>query len=160
MRITILAIGRMKAGPEQELAARYLDRLKKSGSALGLDFSGVVELPESRSASVDARKKDEAERLLAATPDKAALMLMDETGKTPNSEQFARQLADFRDEPLRDLAIIIGGPDGLLPELKEKARYTLALGRLTWPHQLARILLSEQLYRATTILSGHPYHRN
>lgn len=159
MRMTLIAVGRMKAGPEQELAARYLTRLRKSGAALGLDFAGVVELAESRAADADARKADEAARILAALPDKAALMVLDETGKTPSSDEFALRLAALRDEPLRDLGIVVGGPDGLSPSLRSQASAIVALGRMTWPHQLARILVAEQLYRATTILAGHPYHR-
>ena len=159
MRMTLIAVGRMKAGPEQELAARYLTRLRKSGAPLGLDFAGVVELTESRAADADARKADEAGRILAALPDKAGLMLLDETGRTPTSDEFAQHLAALRDEPLRDLGIVIGGPDGLSPTLRSQASAMIALGRMTWPHQLARILVAEQLYRATTILAGHPYHR-
>jgi 23S rRNA (pseudouridine1915-N3)-methyltransferase len=159
MRITIAAIGRMKSGPEQELAGRYIDRFRKSGGSLGLDYAGLVELPESRLPQDTARKADEAERLIAAIPDKARLMLLDETGQVMGSEPFAARIGALRDEPVRDLAILIGGPDGLQPELRARADAIVALGRMTWPHQLARILLAEQLYRATTILSGHPYHR-
>ncbi|WP_185984468.1 23S rRNA (pseudouridine(1915)-N(3))-methyltransferase RlmH [Aureimonas mangrovi] len=159
MRLTLAAVGRMKSGPERELVDRYLDRLSRAGPSIGLDFAGVVELPESRAASADERKRDEAARLLAALPEKAALALLDEDGKTLGSEPFAERLGTFRDEGLRDLVFVIGGPDGLSSELKSGAAMVLALGRMTWPHQLARILVAEQLYRAATILSGHPYHR-
>ena len=159
MRLTIAAIGRMKAGPERELAARYLDRLAKSGAPLGLDYAGLVEQPESRGGSVAERKRDEAVRLTAALPEKTGLVVLDETGKILSSEAFADDLARLRDEGLRDLALLIGGPDGIDPDLRGQARLVLSLGRMTWPHQIARILLAEQLYRATTILSGHPYHR-
>ena len=159
MRLRIAAIGRMKAGPEQELAARYLDRLKKSGAPLGLDFAGVVELPESKLSGVNERRRDEAARLTAALPEGCRLLALDETGRTPSSEEFAADLARLRDEGLRDLALVIGGPDGLAPELRAAAAGTIAFGRLTFPHQIVRILLAEQLYRATTILAGHPYHR-
>lgn len=159
MRLTISAIGRMKAGPERDLAARYLDRLAKSGGPLGLDYAGLVEQPESRAGTVAERKRDEAARLTANLPEKTALVVLDETGKILSSEAFAGEIGRFRDEGLRDLALLIGGPDGIEPELRDRARLVLSLGRMTWPHQIARILLAEQLYRATTILSGHPYHR-
>ncbi len=159
MRLTLAAIGRMKAGPEQDLAARYLDRLRKAGPPLGLDFAGVVELPESRLATAPERKRDEAARLLAALPEGCRLVVLDETGKTPSSEEFAADLARLRDEGLRDLALVIGGPDGHAEEMRRSAVRLLAFGRLTFPHQIVRILLAEQLYRAATILSGHPYHR-
>lgn len=159
MRLTIAAIGRMKAGPERDLAARYLDRLAKSGGPLGLDYAGLVEQPESRAGTVAERKRDEASRLTASLPEKTALVVLDETGKILSSEAFADEIQRLRDEGLRDLALLIGGPDGIEPELRGRARLVLSLGRMTWPHQIARILLAEQLYRATTILSGHPYHR-
>jgi len=159
VRLTLAAIGRMKSGPEADLAARYTDRLRRAGPALGLDFAGVVELPESRAGSTDERKRDEAARLLAALPDACALAVLDETGRTPSSPEFAAQLARRRDDGVRDLAFVIGGPDGLAPELRVRADLVIAFGRLTLPHQIVRILVAEQLYRATTILSGHPYHR-
>lgn len=159
MRLTIAAIGRMKAGPEHALAERYFGRLAKSGAALGLDYAGLVEHPESRAQTVAERRREEAAKLMQSLPDKAALVALDETGKTLSSEDFAACLATFRDEGLRDLGLFIGGPDGIDAELRDRARLALSLGRMTWPHQIARILLAEQLYRATTILSGHPYHR-
>ncbi|GGD97114.1 ribosomal RNA large subunit methyltransferase H [Aureimonas endophytica] len=159
MRVTVAAVGRMKAGLERELAQRYFDRLAKAGGAIGLDYAGLLEETESRAQTVAERKRDEAGRLLAALPDKAALCLLDETGKTFSSEEFANRLATIRDEGQRDLAILIGGPDGLDPELRARARLVVAFGAMTWPHQIVRILLAEQLYRAATILSGHPYHR-
>ncbi|WP_019994896.1 23S rRNA (pseudouridine(1915)-N(3))-methyltransferase RlmH [Aureimonas ureilytica] len=160
MRLTLAAIGRMKAGPEQDLAARYLDRLRKAGPPLGLDFAGVVELPESRFSTVAERKRDEAARLTAALPEGCRVIVLDETGKTPSSEEFAADLGTLRDEGLRDLALVIGGPDGLSDEMRRGALRVLAFGRLTFPHQIVRILLAEQLYRAATILAGHPYHRS
>ncbi|BDA86607.1 ribosomal RNA large subunit methyltransferase H [Aureimonas sp. SA4125] len=159
MRLTVAAIGRMKSGPERELADRYIGRLGKSGGPLGLDFAGLSEYPESRAGTVAERKRDEAVRLVAGLADKTVLVVLDETGKTLSSEGFAAELAQLRDEGVRDLALLIGGPDGLDPELRARARLVLSLGRMTFPHQIARMLLAEQIYRATTILSGHPYHR-
>lgn len=159
MRVTVAAVGRMKAGPERELAQRYLDRLAKTGGAVGLDYAGLIEEAESRAGTAPERKRDEAARLTAALPEKTAIVLLDETGKTFSSPDFAARLGTLRDEGTRDLAVLIGGPDGLDPELKRQARLVVAFGAMTWPHQIVRILLAEQLYRAVTILSGHPYHR-
>jgi 23S rRNA (pseudouridine1915-N3)-methyltransferase len=159
MRLSIAAVGRMKAGPEQELAARYLDRLRKAGGPLGLDFAGVSEIAESRASSAAERKRDEGARLLALLPEGARLLVLDETGRTPSSDEFATLLARHRDDGARDLALAIGGPDGHGDEMRTQASGLIAFGRLTFPHQIVRILLAEQLYRATTILSGHPYHR-
>lgn len=159
MRLTIVAVGRMKAGPETELADRYLDRLRRSGPAVGLELAGVVELAESRGSTVTERKRDEAARIRAAVPDAGAILILDETGKVIGSEDFARRIGTIRDEGRRDLALVIGGPDGLDPALRSEAILSIAFGAMTWPHQIARVLLAEQLYRTTTILSGHPYHR-
>lgn len=159
MRLTIAAVGRMKSGPEQELAARYLDRLRRSGAPLGLDFAGVHEIVEARGSSVAERKRDEGSRILALVPEGARLLVLDETGRTPSSDEFAALLARHRDEGARDLVLALGGPDGHGDEVRARASGLIAFGRLTFPHQIVRILLAEQLYRATTILAGHPYHR-
>ena len=159
MLIAVHAIGRMKAGPEQELAARYFDRLTKSGPGIGLDFAGVVEIAEGRSQSADERRRDEAARLQGGIGPDAALIALDERGKSITSEQFAQRIAAFRDGGRRSAAFVLGGPDGLDPAFRARAELVLSFGQLTWPHQLARIMLAEQLYRAVTILSGHPYHR-
>ncbi|GAB1583386.1 23S rRNA (pseudouridine(1915)-N(3))-methyltransferase RlmH [Phyllobacterium phragmitis] len=159
MRITVFAVGRMKAGPERELADRYFDRFAKTGASLGLEFSGVGEIVESRAATADQRKQEEAARLFEALDAGARLILLDERGKMLNSADFAGRIGRLRDEGQRQLILAIGGPDGHDPRLRERADLVLALGAMTWPHQLARILIAEQLYRAATILSGHPYHR-
>lgn len=159
MRVTLFAVGRLKAGPEQELSARYLDRFAKAGAAIGLDFARVHEVGESRASSSDARKREEAEMLRKIVPEGGLLVLLDERGKHLDSEQFARLLEQFKDSGKRDLVFAIGGADGLDPSLASESSAVICLGKLTWPHQLVRILIAEQLYRAVTILSGHPYHR-
>jgi 23S rRNA (pseudouridine1915-N3)-methyltransferase len=159
MKISIHAVGRMKAGPEKELSARYLDRFAKSGPAIGLEFSGVSEIAESRAPSVAEREREEADRLLSVLDDKAALILLDERGRNFSSPQFAERLAFLRDDGRRMAMFAIGGPDGHQERLRERSTLVWSLGALTWPHQMVRIMLAEQLYRATTILSGHPYHR-
>jgi 23S rRNA (pseudouridine1915-N3)-methyltransferase len=160
MRLTIAAVGRMKAGPERELADRYFDRLKKAGPPLGLDYQGLTEHPESRLATTPERKRDEAQRLAASLPEGAARIVLDETGRLMSSQDFADAIAGFRDGGQRDLGLLIGGPDGHDESLRGSASLVLSLGRMTFPHQIARILLAEQLYRAVTILAGHPYHRS
>jgi 23S rRNA (pseudouridine1915-N3)-methyltransferase len=159
MKISIFAVGRMKAGPEKELADRFIERLSKSGPAVGLEFAGLTEIPESRAQSPAQRKREEAERLRQHIPDGAALILLDERGKSIPSEAFASRIAALRDGGGRSLVIAIGGPDGHDPSLADAADLVLSFGAQTWPHQMVRIMLGEQLYRAATILSGHPYHR-
>jgi 23S rRNA (pseudouridine1915-N3)-methyltransferase len=159
MRLHLFAVGRLKAGPERELTARYLDRLAKAGPAIGFEFGRLVEIPEGRAARAEARQREEAAALLKALPERAFLILLGETGKTIGSEPFAELLGGHRDGGRRDLVIAIGGADGHGDEMRARADVTLSFGRMTWPHQLVRIMASEQLYRAVTILSGHPYHR-
>ncbi|MDY8110109.1 23S rRNA (pseudouridine(1915)-N(3))-methyltransferase RlmH [Fulvimarina sp. 2208YS6-2-32] len=160
MRIAIAAIGKMKRGPEQDLFERYVDRMKKAGPQIGLEWRSLSEFPESREASSEARKRDEAARLRAVLEDGTISIVLDERGKTLSSEEFADALKGWRDAGIRDCTLVIGGPDGHERDLRQAADLTLSLGRLTFPHQIARILIAEQLYRAVTILSGHPYHRS
>jgi 23S rRNA (pseudouridine1915-N3)-methyltransferase len=158
MRITIAAIGRMKNGPERELVARYLERAQGSGKPLALTGFDVIELSESRAGSAAARKAEEAKGLRAALPDGITVML-DERGKSLTSDGFATQLARWRDDGRPAVSFVIGGADGIDPDYVRGADLSLSFSPMVWPHQLVRIMLAEQLYRATTILSGHPYHR-
>jgi 23S rRNA (pseudouridine1915-N3)-methyltransferase len=159
MQLAVHAVGRMKAGPEQELAARFFDRLARSGPAVGLEFAGVTEIAEGRAQSIDERRGDEAARLRAGIARGAAVIMLDERGKNLSSQDFANRIADLRDGGRKSLAFVIGGPDGLDRSLRGEAELIVCFGQLTWPHQLVRVMLAEQLYRAVTILSGHPYHR-
>lgn len=158
MKISVFAVGRMKAGPEKELADRYFERLARSGPALGMEFTGLVEIPESRASGAVERKREEGDRLRQHATG-GALILLDERGKNLPSEDFASRIAVMRDAGVRSLVVAIGGPDGHDPAMRESADLVLSFGAQTWPHQMVRIMLGEQLYRAVTILSGHPYHR-
>ena len=159
MRVGLVAIGRMKQGPERELVARYLDRAIASGKALGLTGFAVSELNESRAGSAASRKTEEAKAIAAQLPAAGLVIALDEHGKTLGSDDFAKRIARWRDDGKQALSFVIGGADGLDPAFVKAADLTLSFSPLTWPHQLVRIMLAEQLYRATTILSGHPYHR-
>ncbi|RXF75539.1 23S rRNA (pseudouridine(1915)-N(3))-methyltransferase RlmH [Hansschlegelia zhihuaiae] len=159
MRLVIAAVGRLKAGPERELARRYVERVGQIGRGVGLDAPEIVELDESRARSADQRKRDEAAALKAALDPKLALFALDERGKHLSSEDFAGLIGRRRDDGAAGLAFVIGGADGLDPSLLASADVRMALGAMTWPHQIVRLLLAEQLYRAATILAGHPYHR-
>lgn len=158
MRITVAAIGRMKAGPERELVARYLDRAAGGGKPLALTGFDVIELPESRASSSASRKSDEARALRAALPG-GIVVALDERGKSITSEALANQIGRWRDDGRPAASFVIGGADGLDPAFVQAADLVLSFSPMVWPHQLVRIMLAEQLYRTTTILSGHPYHR-
>ncbi len=149
----------MKQGPERELVARYLDRAAATGKPLGLTGFAVTELTESRTSSPAARKAEEARAIAAHLPPGGIVVALEERGNAIGSEAFAQRIGRGRDEGKPALGFVIGGADGLDPAFVAGADFTLSFSPLTWPHQLVRIMLAEQLYRATTILSGHPYHR-
>ncbi len=160
MRILLLAIGRLKAGPERELAARYMERAQSLSRSVGLTGIEWRESDESRARDVAGRRAAEAKAVLAHVPPGARLVLLDERGSSISSESFASDIGRARDGGARAYyCIVIGGPDGLDGALREQAALVLSFGAMTWPHQLARILAAEQIYRAMTILAGHPYHR-
>jgi len=155
----IIAIGRLKQGPERELGERYRERFDDIGRKLGFRSLDIHELPESRARDAAARIAEEAAAMSALIPDKSSIVAFDERGEAVDSPAFARHLGRWRDESVPSAVFLIGGADGLSPELRRKAKLSIAYGRATWPHQMVRVMLLEQIYRAATILSGHPYHR-
>jgi 23S rRNA (pseudouridine1915-N3)-methyltransferase len=159
VKLFLLGVGRLKAGPERELVARYAERCAASGRKLGFPAFEMREIDESRARRPEDRKAEEAGALEALLPAGAKRICLDERGKTMASEAFAEKLGVWRDAGAPACAIVIGGPDGLDPDFREKADLTLAFGAMTWPHQIVRVLAAEQIFRAMTILSGHPYHR-
>lgn len=159
MRIVVAAIGRLKQGPETELSGRYAKRAAQTGRQLGLRDLEIVEIRESRAADADKRILEESIALANVIPPGAAVILLDPRGDNLDSAALAALLAQWRGNDRPAAVFVIGGPDGVGPSLHEKADVKLAFGAATWPHQLVRVMLLEQLYRAATILTGHPYHR-
>ncbi len=159
MRIIVAAVGRLKRGPETELAERYRKRAAQTGRSLGLRDIDIVEIRESRADDAGKRMLEESIALANVIPQGAAVVLLDSRGEALDSAAFAGQIAQWRAADRPAAVFIIGGADGLAPSLGDKAALRLSFGAATWPHQLARVMLLEQIYRATTILSGHPYHR-
>jgi 23S rRNA (pseudouridine1915-N3)-methyltransferase len=159
MRLLLICVGRPKAGPERDLAARYIERAAAAGRAIG--FSGVElrEAGESRAARPDDRKREEAQVIRGLLGRPANVIALDENGAQMTSRSLATELGRARDQGIASAAFVIGGPDGLEPAFLASASLTLSFGAMTWPHQLVRIMAAEQIYRAVTILSGHPYHR-
>ncbi|MGB9365033.1 MAG: 23S rRNA (pseudouridine(1915)-N(3))-methyltransferase RlmH [Xanthobacteraceae bacterium] len=158
MRIVVAAVGRLKRGPEVELAERYRERAVKSGRGIGLRSLDIIEIAESRARDAQRRMLEESIALANIIPERAATVLLDPRGEALDSNGFVKRLRGWNDSG-RDAAFVIGGPDGLAPTLSENATLHLAFGALTWPHQLVRVMLLEQIYRAITMMSGHPYHR-
>ncbi len=151
MRVIIAAIGRERDPAARALFDRYVERLPWKLS--------LSEGEAKKAKSGAARMAEEAALLLKAVPAGATIIALDERGRDLDSATFAKRIGTWIDASTTDLAFIIGGADGLAPELRERAALTLCFGKLTWPHLLVRIMLAEQLYRASTILAGHPYHR-
>jgi 23S rRNA (pseudouridine1915-N3)-methyltransferase len=159
MRLAIIAVGRLKHGPERELAERYRERFDDIGPRLGFRGLEVHEIAESRARDANARVVEEASAISAAIPAKSVVTALDERGDNISSDAFARHLGRWRDDQVAYSIFVIGGADGLSPELRRMAKLRVAFGSATWPHQMVRVMLLEQLYRAATILAGHPYHR-
>lgn len=148
LALDILAGGRAKAAPETELAHAYLKRARDAGRALGLTSFVLSEWHERK-----------PERLIDACAGGILLIALDERGSSLTSEALAKQIAKWRDAGEARALFLIGGPDGLPTDVKRRAQMTIAFGTQTWPHLLVRTMLAEQLFRAVTILGGHPYHR-
>ena len=153
--MTILAVGRLKSGPEAGLVADYLARFERSGRPLGLGPARVVEVEDRKGGGPAA----EAALLAAAVPTGALLVALDERGEALDSPAFAAMLEREVQAGRRDLAFALGGADGLDPGFRDRADRAVSFGRMVWPHMLARAMLAEQLYRAASILAGTPYHR-
>ena len=155
MRVHLLAVGRLRAGPERDLVDDYTTRFDRSGRPLGLGPLLEVEVEDKKNLG----KAAEADLLTRAIPAGALVVALDERGAVMTSVEFAAQLARWRDDGRQDLALLIGGADGIDPTLREKADAALSFGKMVWPHLLVRVMIAEQLYRAVTILGGGPYHR-
>lgn len=155
MRITICAVGRLRSGPEADLVSDYLERFNRSGRVLGLGPAKVIEVEDRKGGGMAA----EGVLLRRAVPKGALLCCLDERGVPEPSPRFAARLGRWRDEGRGDVALMIGGADGLDAELRAAADHKLSFGAMVWPHMLVRVMIAEQLYRAASILAGSPYHR-
>ena len=159
MRILITAVGRLKQGPERELAERYRKRAAATGRSVGLQDIDVIEIRESRADDAERRMLEESIAIANVIPEGAVTVILDERGDNLSSASFAGHLQGWRAENRPAVVFIIGAADGIAVGLRDKAKLAIAFGAATWPHQFVRIMLLEQIYRAVTILSGHPYHR-
>jgi 23S rRNA (pseudouridine1915-N3)-methyltransferase len=159
MRVTLAAVGRTRDEPEAQLFEQYWKKAALSGRRLGFSAFDATVVETSRRATATERVREEGEKLLRRLPADAHQIVLDERGRSLSSDEFAKQLSALRHRAVKDVAFVIGGPDGLSPDFRASAQQCLALGVQTWPHLLVRAMLAEQIYRALTILSGHPYHR-
>ncbi|GAA6188475.1 23S rRNA (pseudouridine(1915)-N(3))-methyltransferase RlmH [Litorivita sp. NS0012-18] len=155
MKLHICAVGRLRTGPERDLLDDYRTRFDRTGRALGLGPATVHEVEDKKGGGMAA----EADLLRRALPKGAVICALDERGKLMSSPDFADKIAAWRDAGRSDLAFIIGGADGIDPALRAEADFSLSFGKMVWPHMMVRVMLSEQIYRAASILAGGPYHR-
>lgn len=156
MRILIAAVGRLRDGPEAALVSDYVARAATLGRQIGFKTIEIAEVD----GKPPGDPRAEASALYRATPDNARKILLDERGAEWTSRQLAEKLARWRDEGLPCATFWIGGADGVSQSVKDQADEKLAFGRQTWPHRLVRVMISEQIYRALTILWSTPYHRD
>ena len=155
MRVQICAVGRLRSGPEAALIDDYQTRFDRTGRALSLGPLDIREVDDRKGGGMSAQ----ADLLERAIPDGAFLVTLDERGKLLSSPDFAAHIAKWRDDGHSDLSFVIGGADGIDPSLRTKADFSISFGKMVWPHMMVRAMLCEQLYRASSILAGGPYHR-
>lgn len=151
MIISVIAVGKFGQDPENQIVERYLKRLPWK--------AGLIEVAEKRPIKGEERRAREADLLRGKIPKGAFLVALDETGKEFSSKSLASKIDQWRNRGVNALAFIIGGADGLDPRLRQDADMVMSLSKMTWPHAMVRAMLAEQLYRASSILGGHPYHR-
>lgn len=160
MRVEIIAVGRMKPGPEKDLFDNFAKRFDGQGKALSLGPLTLTEVEEKKNLGRTELATREGEKILQAVPKGAKLIVLDERARSLKSKEFSQKLGLWRDESAPTCAFAIGGAGGLSDEVRNRADFKLSFGNQTWPHMMARVMLCEQLYRAATILAGHPYHRD
>lgn len=151
MKITLRAIGRLKAGPLSTLLKTYATRMRAQIS--------IEELEARKKGSALEVQEEEARLLLGGRIEGAYIIALDERGKTLTSEGFAHLLEEQAVRGCSHFMFLIGGADGLTPQVRQEADYIMSFGSMVWPHMLVRVMLMEQLYRAQQITAGHPYHR-
>jgi 23S rRNA (pseudouridine1915-N3)-methyltransferase len=159
MRVIVAAVGRLKQGAERELSAAYRKRAEAVGRPAGVRQVEIIEIRESRARDPERRRTEESIAIANVVPEGAVIIVFDQAGENIDSPGLAALLQKCRQDNRAAVCFIIGGADGITQSLRERAKHVLAFGSATWPHQLVRIMLLEQLYRAATILAGHPYHR-
>ena len=155
MRVSICAVGRLRKSPELDLIKDYTSRFDKTGRSLGLGPLSIAEVEDKKNIGMSA----EADLLERAVPKGAKLCILAERGQLMTSPEFANQLGQWRDQGVGDVAFVVGGADGIDPSFRAKADFAISFGKMVWPHMMVRAMLCEQLYRASSILAGGPYHR-
>ena len=155
MKIHLCVVGKLRNGPEKDLVDDYLNRFEKIGRSHALGPVSVNEVEDKKNGGMS----NEAILLQRIIPKDAVIIALDERGEVVSSPNFSEKLIAYVNNNVSDLAIIIGGADGIDSNLREKADYKISFGKMVWPHALVRVMIAEQLFRAASILAGSPYHR-
>ena len=155
MKIHLCVVGKLRNGPEKNLIDDYLNRFEKIGRSYGLGPVSINEVEDKKNGGMS----NEAILLQRIIPKGAVIIALDERGEVVSSPNFSEKLITYVNNNVSDLAIIIGGADGIDSKLREKANFNISFGKMVWPHALVRVMIAEQLYRAASILAGSPYHR-
>jgi 23S rRNA (pseudouridine1915-N3)-methyltransferase len=159
LRIVVAAVGRLKQGPERDLAERYRKRAAEAGRGVGFRGVEIIEIRESKARETEKRIIEESIALANVIAEGGVTIALDERGESLDSVELTKRIRSWRDAGRSTATFLIGGADGLAGSLRDQAQLRLAFGTATWPHQLVRIMLLEQIYRSATLLAGHPYHR-
>jgi 23S rRNA (pseudouridine1915-N3)-methyltransferase len=153
MKISIISIGKFENSPHKQVFETYIKRLKWKVELKELD------LKNSQNLSVTKIKEGEGALILKVLKPSSKLIVLDEDGKQFSSVAFAKMISDFAVVGDSNLSFVIGGSDGLSEEVLQKSNLKISFGKMTFPHLMVRAILAEQLYRAQSIIAGHPYHR-
>ena len=156
MNITVVCVGKLKEKFWVDACAEYLKRLKPYAQVI------VKEIPDvdpAKAGGIAGSLEREGAAILSAIPDRAHVLLLAIKGKQRSSEDFSARIVQLEKKKKSDLAFVIGGSDGVNDAVRARANETLSFGAITLPHNLARVLLLEQLYRAFKISRGEPYHK-
>lgn len=160
MQVILFVVGKLKKDATTELFENYYNRIKNIASRVGITEIILKEIVESKEQTSNLRKISEGKQLLKLVNNDTQLIICDELGENLTSRYFAKKLQKVIHLAPKKIIFAIGGADGFSDEVKQTAQHTISFGKLTWAHQLARIMLTEQLYRAITIMLNHPYHRD
>ena len=155
MKIHLCVVGKLRNGPEKNLIDDYLNRFEKIGRSYGLGPVSINEVEDKKNGGMS----NEAILLQRIIPKGAVIIALDERGEVVSRPNFSEKLITYVNNNVSDLAIIMGGADGIDSKLREKADFKVSFGKMVWPHVLVRVMIAEQLYRAASILAGSPYHR-
>ena len=156
MQISIIAVGKIGNSIEAELVNRYVNRFNNLCKLMGLNLLQIIEVDDKKYKT----KTQQAKKILGFIKEKSNVVIFDSKGKSVSSEYFTKYLINRRDTGVKKQVFVIGGAFGLCSSLNKEADDIFSLGKMIWPHILARVMITEQIYRSASIILGNPYHKN